>query len=384
MRLKSISYNQFEGEPDQWTLEKFSLVNINLLVGKNATGKSRTLSVIKSLGNLVAGDIKLQFRSGNYEVKFDKANEPITYFLKYKDSKVVTEKLIIGSKIRLDRGLNGEGSIWSEEYKRDMKFQAPDSELACVNRRDSIQHPFFEDLYQWGKGLRTYYFGQKMGQGQFLMPKKEGDEYQINLKNTNLAIEIFYDGEKKFGHAFTESIICDMRAIGFEIDEINIGLPSSLTIKSLFGEKPQVFILKESDLPGDTDQYSISQGMFRAFSLIIQMNYSQLDSIPSCILIDDIGEGLDYDRSTALIKLIIEKAKTSSTQLIMSTNDRFVMNNVPLEYWAVMKRLSNKTKIYNYENAKKKFDDFELTGLSNFDFFSSGLNELYEEDLKKE
>jgi ABC-type Mn2+/Zn2+ transport system ATPase subunit len=112
--------------------------------------------------------------------------------------------------------------------------------------------------------------------------------------------------------------------------------------------------------------------MFRALSLIIQLNYSQLASIPSCILIDDIGEGLDYERSSSLIKLLIEKAKTSAVQLVMSTNDRFVMNNVPLEYWCVMRRISNVSKVYNYRNAKKQFEDFELTGLSNFDFFTSG------------
>jgi hypothetical protein len=170
-----------------------------------------------------------------------------------------------------------------------------------------------------------------------------------------------------------------MKAIGFGINEINIGQPESLVISGPFSEEPQVIILQESDLPGITDQNSMSQGMFRAFSLIIQMNYSQLASIPSCIMIDDIGEGLDYDRSTALIKLIIEKANTSSIQLIMSTNDRFVMNNVPLEYWAVMERLSNTTKIHNYENSTKKFDDFELTGLSNFDFFAS---EFWQEGQK--
>jgi energy-coupling factor transporter ATP-binding protein EcfA2 len=381
MRLKSITYSQFEGRPNEWDLEEFSLGNINLLVGKNATGKTRTLNIVRGLGNLVSGDVKLQYISGNYQVKFAKDDKQISYFLKYVDSKVVTEKLIIGSKIKLDRGLNGEGTIWSEELKTDMKFQAPETELACVNRRDSIQHPFFEDLYQWGKGLRAYYFGQKMGQDSLLLLKKEDGEHQINPKDTNLVIEIFSEGEKKFGDAFTKGIICDLEAIGFAINEINIGPPRGLIIKDPFIEKPQAFILKESDLPGITEQGDMSQGMFRAFSLIVQLNYSQLASIPSCILIDDIGEGLDYDRSTALIKLVIEKANTSSIQLIMSTNDRFVMNNVPLEYWAVMLRASNKPKIYNYENAKSKFDDFELTGLSNFDFFSSG---LFEEGFNKE
>ncbi len=93
--------------------------------------------------------------------------------------------------------------------------------------------------------------------------------------------------------------------------------------------------------------------------------------MPSCILIDDIGEGLDYERASALIKLLIDKAKKSRVQLIMSTNDRFVMNNVPLKYWSIMRRFPNESTIYNYKNSSKQFEDFELTGLNNFDFFTS-------------
>jgi len=372
MRLKSITYSQFEGSPNEWDLEEFSLGNINLLVGKNATGKSRTLSIIRGLGNLVSGDVKLQYISGNYKAMFDKEGELITYFLKYEENKIVLEKMIVGSEVKLDRGLYGKGKIWSDEVNKLMNFQAPDTELACVNRRDSVQHPFFEDLYQWGKGLRYYYFGDRMGK-DFLAPsKEESEESKLNLKNANLVVSIFSKGERKFGKEFKKSIICDMGKLGYEIDNIDIGTPIGLIFSgTALYTQPQGFILKESDLPGLTDQNDMSQGMFRAFSLIIQLNYSQLASIPSCILIDDIGEGLDYDRSTALIKLIIEKANTSSIHLIMSTNDRFVMNNVPLEYWAVMQRTSNKTKIYNYKNAKNKFEDFKFTGMNNFDFFMS-------------
>jgi len=111
--------------------------------------------------------------------------------------------------------------------------------------------------------------------------------------------------------------------------------------------------------------------MFRALSLIIQITYSQLAGVPSCILVDDIGEGLDYDRSTALVRLLIERAKDTSGQLIMATNDRFVMNNVPLEYWSVIQRIGGVSKIYNYRNSPKLFNDFGLTGLNNFDFFST-------------
>jgi ABC-type lipoprotein export system ATPase subunit len=51
----------------------------------------------------------------------------------------------------------------------------------------------------------------------------------------------------------------------------------------------------------------------------------------TCVLIDDIGEGLDYERSSNLIKLLLKKMKKESIQLIMSTNDRFVMNNIPYD-----------------------------------------------------
>lgn len=381
MQLKSIEFRQYEGIPSQWTLEDFPLRNINLLVGKNATGKSRTLNIIRALGNLVAGDIKLQFKSGNYKVTFDKNGEAITYLLQYEKSRIIREKLILGSDIKLDRGRNGAGKIWADKENKMMEFQAPDTELACVNRRDEKQHPFFEDLYQWGKASRHYFFGERMGRDCLAAFVKESEESQLDLKDTNLVVKIFSQGKKKFPQRFVQCIRSDMGTIGYEINDIKIGSPKSLVFKGPMLQVPKGLILKEEDLPGLTEQPEMSQGMFRALSLIIQLNYSQLASIPSCILIDDIGEGLDYDRSTALIKLLIKKAKKSSVQLIMSTNDRFVMNNVPLEYWSVVHRLSNKSMVYNYENAREKFEDFELTGLSNFDFFASG---FYEEGQSKE
>ena len=119
------------------------------------------------------------------------------------------------------------------------------------------------------------------------------------------------------------------------------------------------------------DQAEISQGLFRALSLFIQLRYSEYFSKPGLVLIDDIGEGLDYERSSKLIKSLIEIAKKTNIQLIMSTNDRFVMNAVPLEYWCVLHREGGKCISLNYRNSKDLFDEFELTGLNNFDFFSS-------------
>jgi energy-coupling factor transporter ATP-binding protein EcfA2 len=371
MQLESITYAQFEGKPEKWSITDFSFGNINLIVGKNATGKSRTLNVIKSLGDLVSGEIKLKFKSGGYIVTFNKNDKKIEYSLKYEDSKVIEEKLIVDSEPKLRRGSGGEGEIYAVNEKRMMKFQSPPSELACVSRRDSVQHPFFEDLYEWGKNLRHYCFGTQLGKGLYAVFQKDKEEKEPNLKDAEQAVAIFKKGQRNYSPQFIDNVKVDMAKVGYVIDEVNIGLPVTTTFERTFGE-PQGFLVKERDLKGKTDQIEMSQGMFRALSLLVQLNYSLLASIPSCILIDDIGEGLDYERSSALIKLLIDKAKNSHVQLIMSTNDRFVMNNVPLEYWSIMQRFSDRSEIYNYRNSKKWFEDFELTGLSNFDFFASG------------
>jgi ABC-type Mn2+/Zn2+ transport system ATPase subunit len=116
----------------------------------------------------------------------------------------------------------------------------------------------------------------------------------------------------------------------------------------------------------------MSQGMFRALSLIIQITFNTLKKLSTTILIDDIGEGLDFERSAKLINLLVELAeKNDNIQLIMSTNDRYVMNNVPFKYWQLIDRKGCVCKVYNYRNSQEIFDEFKYTGLNNFDFLAT-------------
>ena len=112
--------------------------------------------------------------------------------------------------------------------------------------------------------------------------------------------------------------------------------------------------------------------MFRTLALLIHINYLVLSDTNSTVLIDDIGEGLDYERSSNLISLLTNKAQNSKLQLIMTTNDKFVMNKVPLEYWSILIRDSNSVRIINKNNSPKVFEEFKYVGLNNFEFFESG------------
>jgi hypothetical protein len=368
MIIKSIDYKQFKGKRNEWHLKNCVLSNINLLVGKNASGKTRTLNIIKGLGDIFSRIRKLQFSSGDYNVLFLKDSAEFVYKLLYEKANVINENLFVNKVNMMDRGPEGKGNIYAEEVKKKIQFQIPTDEVAVLAKKDVLQHPFLNDLYLWGKDLKAYYFGTPLGKDYFYSDvdafKSDND---IDYKDANQVARIYTKGIHDFGESYSDLVLKDMENIGYRINNIQIGKMSGIITKQpLMG-----ILLKESDLKTHTEQFEASQGMFRAFSLLCQINYGLMSSNISCILIDDIGEGLDFDRSTRLIKMIIRKAQEFNQQIIMSTNDRFVMNNVPLEYWSVIIRRGNVSEIYNYNNAKEIFDEFKLTGLNNFDLYSS-------------
>jgi energy-coupling factor transporter ATP-binding protein EcfA2 len=372
MILESIYYSQYDGTPQEWKLEECTLGMINLIVGENASGKSKLLNVIGNLGNILSGS-RGAFLSANYKAKFDKDRDKVEYILKCEGNTITDERLSINGDTLLTRGADGLGKIYFQKLNDRVDFQAPSNQVVSVARRDAIQHPFLEDMYDWGRSIRHYYFGTPLGKDQLVVPlkRREGQpESQLDPRNINMVVAMFIDAQKRFSSQFTDSIMQDMEAIGYKLKEIGTAPPISLVVEVAPGEIVGIYA-KETDLDGITDQNEMSQGMFRALSLLGQITYSQLTNKPACILIDDIGEGLDYNRSTALVKLLVDKAKETPFQLIMATNDRFVMNSVPLEYWSVMQRIGNKSRIYNYRNSPNLFKEFELTGLNNFDFFSS-------------
>jgi ABC-type multidrug transport system ATPase subunit len=178
-----------------------------------------------------------------------------------------------------------------------------------------------------------------------------------------------------------------MQEIGYGMEEFGI-IHFSERFRQADQDRYTVY-MKETGLEKQVTQRDMSQGQFRAFSVLVQLNYYILSGQKGFVIIDDIGEGLDFSRAKLLVQLLIRKAGDADIQLIMSTNDQFIMNAVDIENWAVIVRDGNKISLYNYENSKEIFEDFKFTGLNNFDFyasefFRSGLSDLEEEEGQEE
>ncbi len=375
MILQSMKYCRFQGERNEWAIEgrpindeygqELTFEQINLIVGMNASGKTNFISVIRQISDLISGEVKLSnliYDTANYELHFKEGQDNIRYLLNFKEGRVIQETFEINGDEKLNRERQ---ELYYEEIGKKLSYGREDT-IVALSESDSKQQPFFESLHHWGKNLSHYKFGSTLGKDTLIKDINLIKEDQnISLKNSNDVTSIFIKGKLEFGDSFVTAIKDDMRLIGYAISDINAN-PLKFIPVSGFGLSVQ-----EEELKDTTDQREMSQGMFRALSLIIQLNYSLMSKTPSCILIDDIGEGLDYERSTSLIDLIIKKSEQSSVQIIMTTNDRFVMNKIPIKYWTVIKRTSNKSLFYNYKNSKENFDDFSLTGLNNFEFFAT-------------
>ena len=375
MKLKTINYSQHAGKPEEWRLNNISFKDMNLIVGRNASGKTRTLNIVRGLAELLSMRQQLHYLSGDYDVVFEDNEKKISYTLKYEDGNVIAEKINIDDETMLTRGPDGSGSIRATEIGRDIRFQIPVNEVAACGKRDAIQHPFLDPLYEWGRSLILFPFGTSLGKDVFVtLGEKENvdkiDDQALLSSATNVVM-VFRKGRQKFGKEFVYAITRDMEALDYHITNIGIGAPTSLVFTGLAAPAVALFV-EEEGLKTRIDQADMSQGMFRALSVIIQVNYILKAKASQCILIDDIGEGLDYERSSSLVKMLMKKAKRSGVQLSMATNDRFIMNSVPLEYWSVVDRHGGICEILNRENSPKVFEDFGLTGLGNFDFFSSG------------
>jgi len=137
------------GEYGQWCL----FGDVNLIVGQNATGKTKTLNVIRNIADLLAGDDELSeilYDTASYQLlQFSNQNggkpEEIVYSLKFRNANVLEETLSINGERLLVRSPEKVGKVFDKNTGRYAEFQPPDDKIVALTRRDALQHPFFEN-----------------------------------------------------------------------------------------------------------------------------------------------------------------------------------------------------------------------------------------------
>ena len=372
MSLKSLSYSEYVGDPRHWTLEQSDFAQINLVVGRNATGKTRLINVIGGLCKILSGQHTSAYDSGSYQAEFELNAKQFVLDLEFSRGEVLSESLTVDGIQRLTRAADGSGEIFYEKENKAITFQIARNTIAIQQRRDVLQHPFVADLAAWAQGCHTYQFASAFGATlvgltslQASIAQVEGSFGAGDLVSTYTRAFLMHK------LPLDQAIIADMRLLGYEISDVGSGDMREMAAGLSLPEPIVGMYVVEAGREAKLPQMSMSQGMYRALALVIHLNVATFGKQRTLFLVDDIGEGLDFERSAALIDVLTRHSKQTGLQAIMTSNDRFVMNRVPLENWMLLRRTGSVVRSYTERNSAKEFANFKFLGLSNFDLFTS-------------
>ncbi len=355
MKLKLLRYreNFSKSNANPWELKELSLGQHNLIIGKNATGKTRIINVLNNLARLI--QFPQLVLNGEWSTSFiDEHNQEFEFFVAIEDGKITQELIKIKGSEKLKRSFNS-AKIYSEVTSDWQEISPPNDRLVIHVRRDKSEFPFLESLFTWASGVRGFSFANTSPN----LIEIPGNPFLLMSLN---AVPSVLD---KLSSQQIKKVLNQLESIGYEIETVSTGLTEGLPPST------KIAFLKERDLCIPLKQFEISQGMFRAFSMLTIIEFLRSNEAIGSFLVDDLGEGLDFERSNKLAKIIFEENSESKIQVIATSNDSFMMNAVPLKALTICFRSKHIVECLNYSNSKDKFDDWKQLGLNNFDLFSS-------------
>lgn len=359
MRLKSLSFKENLHKEDAWEFEQLSLGEENLIVGKNATGKTRIINVIHNLARFITTPQIINPEwNGEWKASFIEENDrTFEYVIACENGRVIREKISIDGKNKLERSTQST-KIFSEKTLTTNEISPPNDRLALHVRRDKNEFSFLESLIFWADGIRGFGFANT---SPYLIEIPGNPSQLTSLNAVPSTLDLLSEEQ-------LQTVLKQLEYLGYHLETACTGFAEGMppTTKIIF--------LKEKGISKALTQFEISQGMFRAFSLLTIFEYLRLQDKISTILIDDFGEGLDFERSKKLAEILFGNKRSKSKskiQFIVTSNDCFLMNSIPLKNLTICSRNNHKIRCLNYSNSKEKFEEWQLLGLNNFDLFSS-------------
>jgi ABC-type Mn2+/Zn2+ transport system ATPase subunit len=337
MFLSGLTYRDAD-----WEIGPIHFTEQSLIVGPNASGKSTVLRIIRDFVRIVSGRIDIAaLEDCEYDLEFSNDIGIVTYSMEISGGKVVKELLSTEGVIRLVRE-NGRGNVSGEPVN------IPDTTLVLKSRRDTEKYPDIEMVLSWVEQFSSFIFS--------------------NILSSHSEVSPFTDSQldvckmwEKLSHGGRVAVTEWMSSLHYRIE--NIGLADNK-----LGEKSLYVI--ERDIEKTVSMGKMSNGMFRVMYLLIYLHYVAEHS-SGVVIIDDIGEGLDYYRSSSLGKKLFSFGKKHGIQMIFTSNDRFLVDTVDLSSWILLNRTGHCVKAISEQTNPEAFAKFRRLGLSNFDLLKT-------------
>ena len=338
MLLSEFTYKQAAG----WRLEELSLNHQNLIVGLNSVGKSRTVSALGQVARFIRGEADANMDDIGCSLLLENGCR-LEYSFEVAGGDIQTEILRKDGRLLIMRER-------SSATMYDEMVSPPAGKLLIQVRRDTLRYPEIEEIITWAEHTTMFVFSNITTSPNSLSP------YTI-CKEPLLPVMYGKISEEK-----QKQLLAFMQELGYEIDRIE-------EYQKENGSK--MLHIYEKGIGTPLTPFELSNGMFRVFCVLLYMLYCSALADARCLIIDDMGEGLDYMRSTRLGKIMFSYCEENHIQLLATSNDSFLMDAVDLQYWNILQRKGGRVYSLNNKNSKELFERFVRTGLSNFDILSS-------------
>lgn len=347
MILRELEYSS-----SLWTLVLKGIGGENLLVGKNSVGKSKTIRAIAQVADILSQRSKLG-RDMEVALVLSDDEEELHYSFKSKAGTVISESLESSRKGNKLVFISRE--IDSVILDGDSDINAPGDKLIIHIRRDTVKYPYIEKLVNWAQSVNGFSFNEIEHN-----PEDNTDSWFIGDRISLLDMV----------HSVAESnsnanrIVKRMNDVGYSIRKISEFVPQKYPdIKFI--------IVLEDGVMSPLFAGNLSKGMYRTLFTLSLLEFLANSKKPSMILIDDFCEGLDYDRSVSVGKMVYEFCREHGIQLFAASNDSYLMDVVSLDCWHILNRTGSTVTAINKFSDPDLFDDFEFSGLKNIHLLSS-------------
>lgn len=344
MKLSSFSYKS-----NGWELTEMNAIQTtNLLVGKNASGKTRTIRALQNVTNFmqmkpVAFDIA-EFRTRMVFEDAQNGDWKMVYAFEIAKGRVVSEQLIVNGKTLIKR--SAEKTVFVND-----SINPPAEKLVVQVRRDRAAYPEVEKLMNWAEGVIAISCSNI---NPFTMILGSTTNLVNPLPFSTIVEALTKEGKK--------NVLKTAKRLGYDVMDLT-------TIKS--NRELKFVAVNEKYIKNSIMDFQLSSGMMRVLYILCFLEYMKHEDKHSLLLIDDLGEGLDYNRATLLGRMVFEACENEQLQLMASSNDSFLMDVVDISKWQILRRKNSKLKALNQTNTPELFSTFRMTGLSNFDLFAS-------------
>lgn len=371
IKLISYDYSERLSPTGEWSHSGLTLnADINLLVGKNATGKTRVIDSIVLFAMIISGWRIITAKKYKIKATFDNG---LSVILDYSLDLIAHEKVSFNGETILSRNDQGEGWIARPGASDELKegFCLPANQMAILTRRNLTKYLELESLHAWAASV--FSFSCLDGEILFDNPKEP------HLPCRHDATSLYKKGLESSGEDFAIAVLKDMAEIGYDLSEITLrhhpDYPDDKNIKHLSSLDHRAYLeVTETNIQNPIRYPNLSQGMRKVLGLVIALNVTLKNR--SLICLDDVGVGLDWERSSLLSHLIARKLKAFGGCFLMSSTDRAVLNAIHIDKWHILRRKDSHCEFKTSLTHQDQIAKFLLTGLANFDllklnFFSN-------------